>query len=167
LLVAGVWVWIPAAGPIRVSTVLCAAIMFIVVSVLRRDLLAGVVAVLAWTSVFETVYHVVGIVGYHWPTANFVWGTAAVAGWVILAWRMEIRPEWRLSVVFVLSMAVWIAAGFHYNVAGQGQPINVRDEVLNEFAKSSLALAYLVGSVRSIPLIKKSGRVVPTPSLGA
>jgi hypothetical protein len=165
--ISAVWVWIPAVGPIRISTVLGAAIMFIVVSVLRRDLLAGVAAVVAWTSVFETVYHVVGIVGYHWPASNFVWVTAAVAGWVILAWRMGIRPEWRLSVVFALAMAVWIAAGFHYNVAGQSQPINIRDEVLNELAKSSLALAYLVGSLRSIPLLKKTGPAVPTPSLGA
>jgi hypothetical protein len=147
--VSGVWLWLPMVGPIRISTVIGAAVVFALIAIVKRDPLGGVVVVVAWTSVFETAYHVVGIVGYHWPLANFVWGTAAVAGWVILAAVLGYWPDWRLSVVFVLAMALWIAFGFHYNVPGQTAPLNVRDEILNEVAKSSLGLAYLVGALRA------------------
>jgi hypothetical protein len=144
---SGVWFWLPVAGPIRISTVLGAVIVVLAMGLLRREWLGGIVVVIAWTSVFETIYHVVGIVGYGWKPAGFAWETAAVAGWAILAWVLGYRPEWRLVGVFALAMAVWIAFGFHYNVAGQTTPINVRDEVLNEVAKSSLGLAFLVGSL--------------------
>lgn len=162
---SGVWIWFPAVGPIRLSTVLGAVIMFGAVSVARRDVLAGAVAFLTWTSLFETIFGWIGFVVYHSPLGPLIWVTAALAGWVILGWKMNIRPDWRLSLVFALTMAVWIAAGFHSNVAGHANPINVRDEVLNEVAKSSLGLAYLVGSLRASPLQKKTGPAVPTPSL--
>ena len=45
-------------------------------------------------------------------------------------------------------MGIWVAFGFHYNIADQSTPINLRDEVLNEAAKSLLGLAYLVGALR-------------------
>lgn len=137
------------AGPIRISTLVGAAVVFALIAIVKRDPLGGIVVVVAWTGVFETVYHLVGIVGYHWPLANFVWQTGALAGWVILAAVLGYRPDWLLSIVFVVAMVVWIAAGFHYNVAGQAAPINVGSEVLNEVAKSSLGLAYLVGALRA------------------
>jgi hypothetical protein len=73
-------------------------------------------------------------------------------------------------------MQVWFAlrklrpttiSSSHYNVAGQSQPINIRDEVLSELAKSSLALGYLVGSLRSIPLLKKDGASGADPVFGS
>jgi len=150
--VSGVWFWIPSIGPIRISTLLGAVVVFTVVAVGRRSILAGIVTVVAWTSVFETIYHVVGIVGYHWPMADFVWGTAAVAGWVILAWLMGIRPDWRISVLFLVAMTTWIVTGFHYNVAGQVAPLNWGNEILNEVTKSLLGLAYLIGALRGAVL---------------
>lgn len=146
---SGVWFWFPAVGPIRISTVLGAALVFAVVLVARRDALRAVVTVVAWLSVFETIYHVVGIVGFHWALANFAWETAAVAGWVILAAVLGIWPDLRFTAVFTILMAAWILAGFHYNIPGQRGPINVGNELLNEAAKTSLGLAYLVGALRS------------------
>lgn len=144
---SGVWFWLPT-GPVRISTVLGALIVWGVITWVRREPFTGYVVQTAWVSLFETIYHVVGIVGYHWPFANFFWATGAVAGWVILAAVLGIWPDWRISLLFALLMGIWIATGFHYNVAGQTTPINIRDEILNEAAKSTLGLAYLVGALR-------------------
>ena len=118
-----------------------------------RPLLA-IAAESAWLSAFETIYHVVGIVGYHWPPANFFWATSAVAGWVLLAAVLGVWPDWRLTLIFVALMGIWIATGFHYNVAGQTTPISVPNEIINEAAKSTLGLAYLVGAIRSKPKLE-------------
>ena len=144
----GLWVSTPV-GPIRTSTLLGAVLVFGIVTAVRRDPLRGLVAVVAWTALFETLYQVVGIVGFHWPTANFAWETAALAGWIILAGVLGIWPDWRLLMVFVVLMGFWITAGFHSNVAGQAAPLNLRDEVLNESSKTALALAYLAGALKS------------------
>jgi hypothetical protein len=146
--VSGVWLWLPVAGPIRTSTVVAAVVMVLVIWWRRRDPWPAIVAVAAWTSMFETLYHLVGIVGFQWPMANFVWQTAAVGGWVILAGVLGIWPDWRPSALFALVMGAWVVAGFHANVASQTSPISLRDEILNEGAKSLLALAYLAGAVR-------------------
>jgi len=96
---------------------------------------------------FRDPVHLVGIALFRWPTPNFVWGTAAVAGWVILAASLEIWPDWRFSLLFLAVTVVWVAAGFHSNAAGQSAPINVSDEILNDAGKTLLGLAYLVGAL--------------------
>lgn len=145
---SGVWLWLPGLGPIRTSSVLAAVLIFGVVT-WKRGPLRGWTTYVAWASVFEILYHVVGIVGYHWPPANFVWMTGALAGWIILAAVLGIWPDWRIALVFGGLMALWIATGFHYNVPGQTTPINVWDEIINEAAKTTLGLAYLVGALRA------------------
>jgi hypothetical protein len=143
-----VWLWLPV-GPIRTSTVLAALVLFFVIAIGRRDPLRAVVAVVAWSALFEVVYQAVGIVGFHWAAGNWVWETAALAGWLVFAGVLGVWPDCRLIPVFVILMTLWIAAGYHYNVAGQTAPINMRDEVLNEASKTALALAYLVGALRN------------------
>ncbi len=153
----GLWLWLPVLGPVRTSTVLVAVVMLVLVTVTTRSPLRALAAVIAWTSLFETVYHAVGIVVYHWPLANFLWMTAALAGWVILAAVLGVWPDWRFSIIFLLLMAAWIAYGFHYNVPGQAAPIDIRSEILNESAKTSLALAYLVGALSVSQRIGQTG----------
>ena len=140
--------WLPV-GPIRTSTVVTALVLILVVAVAKRDLLRAIVAVVAWTGLFEIVYQAVGIVGFHWAAGTWLWETTALAGWLVLAGVLGVWPDWRISIVFAFAMAIWIAAGYRYNVAGQAAPFNVRDEILNETAKTSLALAYLVGALRA------------------
>jgi hypothetical protein len=53
----------------------------------------------------------VGVVVYHWAMPNFVWGAAAVAGWILLAAVLGIWPDWRLFVAFVVLMAAWLRRG--------------------------------------------------------
>jgi hypothetical protein len=146
---SALWLWLPLAGPIRVSTVVAALGLFLAIAVARRNPWRALVVVLAWSSLFEVVYHFVGIVGFGWPPANIVWMTGALAGWVVLAVVLGVWPDWRVSMVFVALMAVWVLTGFHYNVPSQSSPINIWNEVLNESAKTTLGLAYLVGALRS------------------
>jgi hypothetical protein len=119
-----------------------------VIVIVRRDPLRALVAVAAWASIFEVAYHIVGIAGVGWPSENFMWMTAALAGWVILAGVLGVWPDWRLGIVSVALLGVWLAAGFHANLAGHSAPINLADEVLNELSKTTLAGAYLVGALR-------------------
>lgn len=144
---------------VRWSTVLAAIAIFAVVGIWQRRPLQALAAVFAWAALFETLYHVVGIVGYHWPLDDFFWGTAAVSGWIILAAVLGVWPEWRLTLLFVALMAVWIAAGFQYNVPGQTAPISVSNEILNEVAKTMLALAYLVGALWPVPVAERLRRI--------
>ena len=153
------WLWLPI-GSIRTSTLISAVVLFLAIVIARRDPLRGVVAVVAWTALFEIVYQAVGIVGFHWAVGNWIWETGALAGWLILASVLGISPDWRVMILFIVLMAVWIATGYHYNVAGQISPINVRDELLNEASKSALALAYLIGALR------RSATEFASPSAG-
>lgn len=135
---------------VRWSTIFAAVAILLVVGVWQGRPLHAWVAQSAWASLFETLYHVVGIVGYHWPLDNFFWATSAVAGWIVLAAVLGIWPDWRFTLLFIALMGIWIATGFHYNVPGQLAPINVRDEIINEAAKTALAAAYLVGALRGV-----------------
>jgi hypothetical protein len=146
--VGGVWFWLPVLGPIRASTVIAALITFGAISFRRRNPWVALVVVLAWASAFEIVYDVVGVAAFNWPLSPFVWQAAALLGWVILASVLGVRPDWRISMVFLTLMAAWAVTGFHLNQPGTSS-IDLRAEVLNEAAKSTLAFAYLVGALRT------------------
>jgi hypothetical protein len=122
------------------------------------------VTVVAWSALFEIVYQAVGIVGFHWAAGNWVWETGALAGWLILAGALGVWPDWRLLPLFVALMGLWIASGYHYNVAGQTAPINVRDELLNEASKGALALAYLVGALMNQVAHRRGVRRLAQPA---
>jgi len=143
----GLWLWVPWLGPIRYSTLLAALVLLAVITLRRGDPWRAVVAMFAWLSLFETVYDLVGIVGFGWAAGNVIWVTAAVAGWIVLAAVLGIWPDWRIIAVFAALMAVWAATGFHSNLAGGNTPVDILSEMLNEAAKSTLALAYLVGAL--------------------
>ena len=125
-----------------------AAILFVVITASTRSPFRALVAVIAWAGLFELTYQAIGIVGFGWALANFPWEVIALSGWLILAAWIGTWPDWRITILFAAIMAVWIATGYHYNVAGQTSPIDIRDEMLNEGGKAALALAYLIGAVR-------------------
>jgi len=108
---------------------------------------------MAWLSAYEILFQVTGAVVHGWSLSNLAWMTAAVGGWVALAFAMGIVPDLRLLVLVVVVWSIWILAGFDSNsptVAGtSGFPVrfSMSDEILNELSKSLLGLAYLVGAL--------------------
>ncbi|HXC77196.1 MAG TPA: hypothetical protein VNU19_09095 [Candidatus Acidoferrum sp.] len=144
---SGVWVWLPLAGPIRISTIVAALVIFGVVGIWRRRPLVGLVAMMAWISAFEILYNAAGVVVLHTPLGAFAWEVAALLGWVVAADLLGIRPPWWALVPFLLLSVIWIVTGFHSNLPARS--FSLRDEVLNEATKSALAAAYLIASLQS------------------
>lgn len=140
------WLFSPLAET-RWSTVLGAVLILAVIS-WRRNPFAAVVAVLAWLSAYEIAFNAIGVL-YGWPAPPFLWGSAAVLGWVVLAAVRGIWPEWRLVVVYAVLMAVWVGLGYHSNTPTR-VPFSASGEVLNEASKTALALAYLFGALRGV-----------------
>ena len=144
-----------------------AAILFVVITASTRSPFRALVAVIAWAGLFAlavtlvpfvlVVYGAGALSSYlvaQREGADVAWPSAWLllrglgAGWLILAAWIGTWPDWRITILFAAIMAAWIATGYHYNVAGQTSPIDIRDEALNEGGKAALALAYLVGAVR-------------------
>lgn len=150
---SGPWVWLPLAGPIRVSTVLAAVAIAAVLLWKRRSRLLALVTVIAWASVFEIAYNATGTLLHGWPLTYLAWLTAALGGWVLLSALLGLYPErWLLAATAVV-WVVWMASGFESNAPlgpGPGHPatFNLANEVMNELTKSLLALGYLVGALR-------------------
>ena len=69
------WVWLPVAGPVRISTVVAAVLMVAVIVWRRRDPVLALVALLAWASAYEVAYEGTGALVHGWPLAPFVWMT--------------------------------------------------------------------------------------------
>lgn len=149
------WIWLPVVGPIRISTVLAGLVIVVAIIWRRRAPLSALIALLAWASAYEILYSATGTAIHGWPAAGFVWMTAAVGGWVVLSQVRGIVPDWRLVLAMALVWGLWVATGFNSNapsVAGTpGFPkdFSVASEILNELTKTLLALAYLVGALRS------------------
>src|SRR2546425_11558947 len=141
------WLWLPI-GSIRTSTLISAVVLFLAIVIARRDPLRGVVAVVAWTALFEIIYQAIGIVGFHWAVGNWIWETGALAGWLILASVLGIWPDWRVMILFIVLMAGWVATGYHYNLDGPSSPLHIRGELLNATGKSPPAVAFSVGGGR-------------------
>lgn len=83
--------------------------------------------------------------GVHWLALSF--------GWMLAAHVLGIRVSWRWAAVTALLWAGWIAFGFHSN-GGDETTFSLRDEVLNEAAKTAWGLAYLtplvMGGIRRL-----------------
>jgi hypothetical protein len=150
-------------GPIRATTVIAALTVFGAISIRRRNPMLALVTVLAWASAFEIVYDAVGVIAFAWAFSPFVWQTAALLGWVILAALVGVRPDWLIGIVFLVLMAAWAFTGFRFNLPGT-TTFDARAEFLNEAAKSTLALAYLVGALRVGDGSARRVRTTVTPS---
>lgn len=160
----GVYVYDPFLHhPTRLSTLLVAAGMVIVVAVKKRDPVFALLVVAAWVTVFELTYSLTGEFLRHdlwlriYPTldmSSFWWVMIGLAGWAWLAHSKGARPAPLITAAAVAVFAVWMVVGHGGNMPGQ--PIDWREEALNVGAKSLLGLAYLVGSLRAYPSGRKS-----------
>jgi hypothetical protein len=151
--VSRVWFWLPAIGPIRVSTVVAAVVLLVIISIKRRDPALGLVTTLAWASTFEILSNAVGTIGFGWAVRDFLWMSAALSGWVILAGVLGVWPDLRISLAFAITLAAWVATGYEPNRPGDSN-FNVLSEILNEASKTLLALAYLLGALRASRSLK-------------
>jgi hypothetical protein len=108
---------------------------------------------MAWLSAYEILFQVTGAVLHGWSLSNLAWMTAAVGGWVALAFVMGILPDWRLLVLVALVWLVWVLTGFNSNsptVAGTpgfSVHFSVSAEILNALTKTLLGLSYLVATL--------------------
>jgi hypothetical protein len=149
------WVLLPVVGPIRISTVAAGLLIVVVILWRRRALLSALIALMAWASAYEILYSGTGSAIHGWPVSNFVWMTAAVGGWVILAHVWGIVPNRWLLLAVGLVWVIWIVTGFNSNVptvagtAGFPKGFSYSSEILNELSKTLLALAYLLGALNS------------------
>lgn len=144
-----VWITYGSAFHLRLSTALAGALLFAVVTVVRRRPGLAFLAVAGWLFGFELVDNLAGIVLYHWPL-NPQWDTALffMAGWVVAAELAGIRPPaWALAA-FGGAMAGWLLTGYASNVPA-GRPWSTAGEVQNVIAKTMLAIAYGAGALRS------------------
>ena len=148
------WIWLPLAGPVRISTI-AAAVVTVAIVWWRRGAFTALVAVMAWLSAYEILFQATGMIIHGWSAAYFFWMSAAVGGWVVLAVVKGVLPDRLLLLTMALVWVAWILAGFNSNsptVAGTpGFPkdFTVNGEVLNELTKTLLAAAYLVGALRT------------------
>lgn len=134
----------------RWTTLLMALLVVFLIGVIRRRPDLAVVAVVAWTGGFEVVYRFWDIVRWQewWAWNSWFWEAAALAGWVVLAHSVGIRPSPFWLTATLLCFAIWIATGYRSNYAGQKAPFQVLGEIENVSAKTAWAMAYLVGAWR-------------------
>jgi hypothetical protein len=146
---------LPAVGPIRISTVVVALAIVVVVLWRKHSMLTALITVMAWVSAYEILFHGTGVLMHGWSAAYFLWMTAAVAGWVVLSHVYGIVPDRWLLVGFAAAWLLWVLMGFQSNsptvagTAGFPRQFAVAAEVLNVATKTLLGAAYLLGALRS------------------
>lgn len=132
----------------------------------RRQPVLGLVTAMAWLVAFEIPYEATDILVRHQPGAHLTsWASwvVTVGGWPFAAWALGIWPDWRWTTAGAVLFAVWIAAGFQHNDAGQAAPVMWWPELLNVSSKTALGVAYLLGALR----VPESGRGEPLMRLHA
>ncbi|MEO8744973.1 MAG: hypothetical protein ABI334_07455 [Candidatus Dormiibacterota bacterium] len=136
-------------GSIRTSTV-GMVIVLLTTAIARRDrnaLLAAPAYFLGFESAWQGTNAVLAILGFGYAEADFGWISSGI-GWVLAAWFVGVRPSLPIAGLAAILWAVWLATGFHSN-APHPSSIDWTAEVLNELAKTTWGLAYLVPIVRA------------------
>lgn len=138
----------------RWTTLGMAAAFLTVVGVGKRRPVVAVAAMLAWAGGFELTFRLLDIVRWHewWGFRDLAWEVAALAGWMVAAHALGVRPSLPWIAVTLVAFAIWFAAGFDYNLpqtaGGQHQAIRWRPELENVVAKTGWGMAYLAGALR-------------------
>jgi len=146
--IESIWFVFPFSG-IRISTLVTAIACFVLVLFLQREntlksICYALLAVIFSLGLFEILWY--------YTAAAFRGGNleifqfAALFGWVLLGIREVFtkRPS-KLSTVFygifVISMVIWIGAGFKFNDLGNSS-FSVSDAILNVVSKTALLIAF-------------------------
>ena len=150
---APAWIFSPFAEA-RWSTVLTLGALFILVTWKTRRPVVGLVAAMAWLSGFEILYQATGAVLHHWSVTTLVFTTAGTGGWLIAAYTLGVRLDWRTASMFVALWVVWIALGFDSNmpdriIAGADRVFSWRDELLNVGTKTVFGVVIALGVLKA------------------
>jgi len=161
----------------RWTTMLMAGAILLLIGIWKRRPLIAVAALLAWAGGFEVIFRALDILRWRewWAISAWAWEAAALAGWVIAAYALGVRPSIPWVAVTVATLGVWLATGFDYNlpqtVAGRHQVIRWWPEILNVIAKTAWGMAYMLGalSLPGVPWYRRrpSLRASPTAAAGA
>jgi SAM-dependent methyltransferase len=147
------WAWqfppLPLGLEVRTSTLLMSAVVFGLAAWRTRSPWRGFVVLAAWISAYELLHVGTKVVLGRWPVIYLI-GTTGMLGWVLLALWMGHRPSWPWLLVFTLSWAAWIAAGFHANLR-HDPTFDPLQEAFNVVTKTALGLAYAFGSMPGTP----------------
>jgi hypothetical protein len=131
-------------GPIRLTTIVAAALAFGVVTFRTRKPLLAAVTVMACLWSYEVVWNATDISVHHWGWApEWYWGMLATGwtGWMLAAgWR----PSVWLLALFAVAHAAWVVSGFHYNWAHR--PWTTSGEIWNVVTKTLWIAAWAAGS---------------------
>lgn len=146
------WIWSPLPGQPRWSTVVTGLAVFGIVLWRTRRPLNAAAATMAWVSGYEILYEVTGSLLHGWSLSTLALTSVGTGGWLVLAYTLGIRPEWRVLAVFMMLWAVWVILGYESNmpdriIPGSAATWSWRDELLNAGTKTLLSLAFVFGSL--------------------
>jgi hypothetical protein len=139
-------------GPIRLTTVATAVLVFVLVLVRTRRPGLAAVAVIASLWTYEVVWNATDIAVHHWGWAPLPYWAMLAAGWTGWMLSRGWTPSLRLLAVFAAAHLAWAVAGFPYNYAGR--PWTWPGEVWNVATKTLWLLAWGLGTLRPVPAAK-------------
>jgi hypothetical protein len=142
-----VWAYLLVFGTIRYTTIATAIVVTVVISWWTHKLWLGPLTTLAWASAYEIIYGWTGTILQGWDTNKTAWMSAALIGWILLAYVKGARTEKILLATFTCAWILWILMGFYSN--NTMNTFNPVSEILNVGTKTLLALYYLVGTLRN------------------
>jgi SAM-dependent methyltransferase len=160
---SGIWLVFPFVGAIRLSTVLAFVATVVILTQIRRSLLVGVIGGMAWVSVFEIVFQVVGAIEGRVTWLHVFYLTFSLCGWAVAAHVAGIRPHPALLLAWGLVFLAWVAFGFHPNRYLDHSQLSIGQEIFNMLTKDGLAAIYLIGGIAPFRWSQRPKRPVPAP----
>jgi hypothetical protein len=137
----GVW------GYVRISTVITAIILSILLSYRLQKPWIAFIAVAAWLTLYEILFLFTDSIINQGPWNHTIGLTVALIAWPLLAYSQGIRPNKWLILLFTATWLTWILSGFQYNVKDI-EPFILHDEFLNVLTKTILAGAYILSELK-------------------